>query len=206
MGGEGGSGCLIPGFQHRFVISAHSEWKGCEVLSFACHPKLSLVEEHGRVNTGMVSSGSLAGSVLDVLEIWEVTLVYLQKEHGTVLVGESLVSPKKCDWHVTVFVHSKYGPQLNAYQGLQSGVGRSPGSHKTDEKNRICAGPEEQVRSMLLQELVPGQRFLPCLSKHKVRGQRWDMAPFLKGWLWGQSDSEGHDSHWFVRDPERVPQ
>lgn len=45
----------------------------------------------------MVSSGSLAGSVLDLLEIWEVTLVYRQKEHDTVLVGESLVSPKKCD-------------------------------------------------------------------------------------------------------------
>lgn len=112
----------------------------------------------------MVSSGSLAGSVLDLLEIWEVTLVYRQKEHDTVLVGESLVSPKKCDQHVTVFVPSKY-----AYQGLQSRVGRSPGSHKTDGKKQICAGLEEQVCSMLLQELVPGQRFLPCLSKHEVR-------------------------------------
>lgn len=65
-----GSGCLMPGFQHWSLVSALSKWKRCEVLSFTCHPKLSLVGEHrygilwllGRFSAGSVRDlGSYSG-------------------------------------------------------------------------------------------------------------------------------------------------
>lgn len=99
------------------------------------------------------------------------------------------MSPKRCDRHVVVFDLSKYRQQLSECQGLMAWLfgrcGKEPGKARSGWESSTphrAWGPSTQGVTV---GVTHGQGFLPHPSKHQVRGERWEMAPFPKGWFGG---------------------
>lgn len=212
---RGSSGCCIPGLHCPSVASACSKWKGCEVLRFTCHLELSLVGKHKWVNTDTVSSGPLAGSVLEPSEIWgflgssEVTLIHQQKEHDTVLLlEEALRHLRNVTGVLTVFVQRKYGQQLSDRQGLalcQGWEGAQEDMKQLGENNSAWAlGSESTVCRCRGLPLVGD--FFRVLQSTRSEGRGGRQPLSQRAGFGGQTFSEVRDSRWCGRDPESAPQ